>query len=117
MIDGMVFLILMVCILAYTGQTFFSKLFSLHYNGSKTAATPVYAVIYCAVAGIVIWLFAAFRFAPSLATVLLGMLNGAILFLYLLSLLYSSRLGSFSFNSIALIGIVLSVLSILLLSL
>ncbi len=102
MTSVMVLLILIFCILAYTGQTFFSKLFSMQYQGPDAAATPVYATIYCGIAGIIILLLAGFRYEPSPGTVAFGLLNGAILFLYLLSLLYSSRLGPFSFNSIVL---------------
>ena len=102
MTSVIVFLILIFCILAYTGQTFFSKLFSMQYQGPDTAATPIYATIYCSIAGIIILLLAGFHYVPSLGTVIFGLINGAILFLYLLSLLYSSRLGPFSFNSIVL---------------
>ena len=102
MTDVIVLALLILCILAYTGQTFFSKLFSMHYQGPDAAATPVYAVVYCGVAGLLILLRIGLHFTPSLGTVIFGVLNGAILFLYLLSLLYSSRLGPFSFNSIVL---------------
>lgn len=102
MTNAIVILILIFCISAYTGQTFFSKLFSLYYKGPDTAATPVYSTIYCGIAGIIILSLAGFKYEPSFGTVVFGLLNGAILFLYLLSLLYSSRLGPFSFNSIVL---------------
>lgn len=93
---------LIFCILAYTGQTFFSKLFSMNYKGPDTAATPVYATVYCSIAGVIVLLISGFRYAPSRGTVVFGLLNGAILFFYLLSLVCSSRLGPFSFNSIVL---------------
>ncbi len=102
MTNVLVLLILIFCILAYTGQTFFSKLFSMRYRGPGAAATPVYAVIYCGIAGLIILLLAGFRYKPSPGTVIFGLLNGTTLFLYLLSLLHSSRLGPFSFNSIVL---------------
>ncbi len=102
MTNAIVLLILILCILAYTGQTFFSKLFSLYYKGPANAETPVYATIYCGIAGIIIALISGLRYEPSAGTVIFGLLNGAVLFLYILSLLYSSRLGPFSFNSIAL---------------
>lgn len=34
------------CVLCYTGQNFFNKLYSIHYTEPADAVTPVFSVIY-----------------------------------------------------------------------
>lgn len=69
--------------------------------GPEAAASPVYSTIYCAIAGILILLLSGLHFAPSPGTVFFGVLNGVVLFFYLLSLLFASQRGPFALNSVA----------------
>lgn len=98
-----VILVQLICIACYTGQTFFNKLFSLCYKGPEAAATPVYAVLYGALVSAVTLALARFQFAPSKATVLLGCVNGVVLFLYNVGMIHASRTGPYAFQSIVML--------------
>ena len=103
MAKGFIFLILVVCVACYTSQTFFNKLFSVNYNGPASTATPVYAVLYGLIVSIVTLLLAGLHFSPSKETVILGCLNGAILFFYNLGIVHASRTGPYAFHSIVML--------------
>ena len=98
-----VVLMTMVCIACYTGQTFFNKLFSMHYKGPEAAATPVYAVLYGALVSAVTLALVRFQLNPSRETVLLGCINGVVLFLYNLGMIRASRTGPYAFQSIVML--------------
>lgn len=99
----LIVLITVLCIACYTGQTFFNKLFSLHYQGPEAAATPVYAALYGAIVGVVTLFLVRFQAAPSRETVLLGCVNGVVLFLYNLGMIHASRTGPYAFQSIVML--------------
>lgn len=101
--DGFVFFFLIVCIACSLGQTFFNKLFSVNYKGPASAATPVYAVLYGLLVGAVTLCLIGFRLAPSPGTVLLGCINGVVLFLYNLGMIQASRTGPYAFHSIVML--------------
>ena len=103
MLKGFVLLILIICVICYTGQTFFNKLFSVNYRGSESAATPVYAVLYGLIVTTVTLFLADFQFLPSKETVILGCINGSILFLYNLGMIHASRTGPYAFHSIVML--------------
>lgn len=88
------------CVLCYTGQNFFNKLYSLHYTGPSVAATPVFSVIYGLFTGIATLVYNGFRFQPSGITLALGLAGGGTLFLFNLSLINASRSGPYAFQSI-----------------
>lgn len=96
-------LLTVFCVACYTGQTFFNKLFSTRYSGPGEAATPVYAVLYGGLVGAVTLCLVHFRLAPSWETVLLGVANGAVLFLYNLGMIHASRSGPYAFQSIVML--------------
>lgn len=98
-----IFLLTALCITCYTGQTFFNKMFSVHYKGPAAAATPVYAVLYGALVSAVTLSLAQFQLAPSRETVLLGCINGVVLFLYNLGMIHASRTGPYAFQSIVML--------------
>lgn len=98
-----VVLLTVVCIACYTGQTFFNKLFSMHYKGPEAAATPVYAVLYGVLVSAVTLALARFQLNPSRETVLLGCINGVVLFLYNLGMIRASRTGPYAFQSIVML--------------
>lgn len=92
-----------ICVACYTGQTFFNKLFSTHYRGPETAATPVYAVLYGVLVSAVTVFLIRFQISPSKETVLLGCINGVVLFLYNLGMIHASRTGPYAFQSIVML--------------
>lgn len=95
-----IFLLTVICVALYTGQTFFSKLFSPHYRGPQEAATPVYAVLYGVLVSTVTLFLSHFQVTPSKETILLGCINGGVLFLFNLSMIHASRTGPYAFQSI-----------------
>ena len=99
----LIVLITALCIACYTGQTFFNKLFSMRYKGPEAAATPVYAALYGAIVGVVTLFLIRFQAAPSRETVLLGCVNGVVLFLYNLGMIHASRTGPYAFQSIVML--------------
>lgn len=88
------------CVLCYTGQNFFNKLYAIHYPGPAAAATPVFSVIYGLLTGFATLAYNGFRFQPGGMTLVLGMAGGATLFLFNLSLINASRSGPYAFQSI-----------------
>lgn len=96
-------LITVICVACYTGQTFFNKLFSTYYRGPETAATPVYAVLYGVLVSAVTVFLIRFQISPSKETVLLGCINGVVLFLYNLGMIHASRTGPYAFQSIVML--------------
>lgn len=103
MSDGIVVLVLILCILCYTGQTFLNKLFSVTYRGPAAAATPVYAALYGLLVSLVTLCLAHFRLAPTGGTVVLGCLDGVVLFLYNLGMIHAARTGPYAFQSIVML--------------
>lgn len=93
-------LLALFCVLCYTGQSFFNKLYSVSYSGPSSAATPVFACVYGAFVGLVTFVYNGFSFHAAPATLLLGLLNGLILFLFNLASISASRSGPYAFQSI-----------------
>jgi len=89
------------CILCYTFQGLFGKMYSSAYTGEESDATPVFSCIYGVIVGVSVLAVAlGFRFEASLATWGLGIANGLMLFLYNLGVIKASRTGPFSLQSI-----------------
>lgn len=79
-------LLIAMMIVLYACQTLFCRLYNQRYPGEESTSPFVYNVIYGVFVSIVTFAVGKGRFAPSTATVLLGLLNGAVLFGYNLSL-------------------------------
>jgi len=89
------------CILCYTFQGLFGKMYSSSYTGGEREATPVFSCIYGVIVGVSVLAVAlGFRFEAGLATWGLGIANGLMLFLYNLGVIKASRTGPFSLQSI-----------------
>lgn len=95
--------LLVVCIASYTVQSFFSKLYSISYEGPDAAATPVYSILFGLICGAATLAANGFAFSPSTATLLFGLANGVVLFLFNLSMVNASRSGPYAFQSVSLI--------------
>lgn len=89
-------LLIALLVLLYTCQSGFCNLYQRHYPGEKAYSSQVYSVCYGMIVAMATLLFARFSFAPSLATVLLGIFNGVVLVLYNLFLIQASANGPFS---------------------
>ena len=89
------------CILCYTFQGLFGKMYSSSYTGKENDATPVFSCIYGLIVGVSVLAAAlGFRFEASLVTWGMGIANGLMLFLYNLGVIKASRTGPFSLQSI-----------------
>lgn len=94
------FLMCLFCVLCYTGQTFFNKLYSVHYSGPESAATPVFASVYGIVVSAATLAYNSFRLDADGATLLFGIVNGVVLFLFNLAAISAARTGPYAFQSI-----------------
>lgn len=94
-------LLMIACILAYTGQSFFGKLYSISYTGNPLAATPVFSTLYGLIVGISTLAFGAgFHFSASPLTWVLAIINAFVLFIYNLSLVNASRTGPYTLQNL-----------------
>lgn len=90
-------------IVLYSFQTLFCTLFNERYTGSKAASPYVFCVVEAIAITLVSFAFNGFSFAPSGITVLLSVLNAAMLFVYNTSLIAASRRGSYAFLNVAML--------------
>ncbi|MBO5127752.1 MAG: hypothetical protein J6D10_09305 [Clostridia bacterium] len=89
-------LLVVLLILLYTCQSGFANMFQRNYPGDKRYASQVYSVFYGVIVSAATLIFAGFSIHPSLTTVLLGVLNGAVLVTYNAMLIKASAAGPFS---------------------
>lgn len=93
--------LLMTCVMCYVCQGLFGKLYAIHFDGQANDATPVYSTLYGLVVGLgVLAVALGFRLEASSITWTLGLINGAVLFVYNLCIINASRTGPFGFQSI-----------------
>lgn len=100
---GSIVALLALCIACYTGQTFLNRSFSTAYDGPVNTATSVYAALYGFIVSAITLCLMGLRFAPSGTTVLLGCVNGAMLFLYNLGMVHAARTGPYALQSIVML--------------
>ncbi len=89
-------LLVVLLILLYTCQSGFANMFQRNYPGDKRYASQVYSVFYGVIVSLATLIFAGFSIHPSLTTILLGVLNGAVLVTYNAMLIKASAAGPFS---------------------
>ena len=93
-------IILIIILLAgYTAQSFFSKLYSVSYQGKQGCDTPVFSVFYGLIVGLGTLIYNGFSYSPDTFTLIIGILNGATLFFYNISYINSAKRGPYSFQS------------------
>lgn len=89
------------CTLCYVFQGLFGKLFSASYEGESTDATAVFSTLFGGFVGVSVLAVAlGFRLNASPVTWMLGVLNGAVLFVYNLAIINAALTGPFGFQSI-----------------
>lgn len=97
-------LLIALMIVLYSCQTLFCRLYNQRYPGEKATSPFVYNVIYGVFVSAVTFAVGKGRFAPSAATVVLGLLNGAVLFGYNLSLIKATAGGSYAVANLCLLA-------------
>lgn len=86
----------------FTLQSLFCKLFSQKFDsGSADLTATVFSISYGLFTGVVTFLAAGMKFAPSRETLWLGLLNAVALLVYNLSMIQTSRLGPYSFQMLS----------------
>lgn len=93
-------MLVILSVLCYTVQIFFSKMYSISYEGPEAAVTPVFATLFGLVTGVATLVYNGFRFQPGATTLILGLANGVVLFLFNLSSVNAARTGPYAFQSI-----------------
>lgn len=89
-------LLVLLLILLYSFQSGFANMFQRNYPGDKRYASQVYSVFYGVIVSLATLVFAGFSVHPSPTTILLGVLNGAVLVTYNAMLIKASAAGPFS---------------------
>ena len=89
-------LLLILLALIYTFQSLFAKMYSDRYIGEERFSSPVFSVIYGFVIAFCTLAINGFSYHPSLFTLLMGIGNGLVIFLYNLALIEGSRRGPYS---------------------
>lgn len=83
-------------ILLYTMQSFLCRKYSEHYPGAAHMASPVFTIISGLVVAIISFAFTGFSFSAAPLTILLGLINAAMLFGYNTCLIKASLYGPYS---------------------
>ncbi len=93
-------LLIILIILLYSLQTLFCKFYTDRYPGRPELASPVFCILESIAIVLGTLCFNGFRFSASWATVLIGVLNAAMLFGYNTSLIKASARGSYAFMNV-----------------
>lgn len=88
--------IIALVILLYTMQSLFTRLYTDYYPGDKGLTTPVFAVVCGLIVTVVSFIFSGFTFSCGWLTVLLGVINAAILYGYDAFIIKASVTGPYS---------------------
>lgn len=89
-------LIIALVILLYTLQSLFTRLYTDYYPGNKDLTTPVFAVVCGLIVTVVSFIFSGFSFSCGWLTVLLGVINAAVLYGYDAFIIKASGTGPYS---------------------
>ena len=88
--------------LLFSLQSLFCKLYASHTTQTDHAVVPVvFSVCYGGFTALATLCLSGFAFAPTAQTIWMGILNGAMLFLYNFSLIRASDQGSYAFTLIS----------------
>ena len=94
----MLYGLLVLLTFVFAGQSLFCRLYSEAYRGpDKGVASTVYSIVYGLVVGLLTLAMNGFSFAPSAATVGLGLLNAFMLYMFNASMVNGSVRGSYGF--------------------
>lgn len=96
-------LFIIVVIVLYSLQTLFCKLYSDKFKGKKELITPVFCILESAAIVLISLAFNGFRFNISLQTLIIGVINAAVLFGYNSSLIAAGARGSYAFLNVAML--------------
>ena len=109
----MLALLVVLIVFAFSFQSLFCKLYTQNYKGSDSDCPVVFSTVYGLIIGIATFAYAGFKFAPSLITVVFGVINSITLFGYNFSLVEAAKKGPYSFLNISMLvgGIIIPMIS------
>ena len=92
------FLLILLLILIYTGQSFFCKLYTKYYPGDADATTPVFSVVsgFTTALAALVFALCALPFHWNWQIIVLGVLNSVVLAIYNFSMVKASGCGPYS---------------------
>ena len=93
-----------IVILLYTMQSFLCRKYSEHYPGNSDMASLVFTIISGAIVALISFIFTGFSFSASPLTILLGILNAAVLVGYNTCLIKASQNGPYSILMVFLVA-------------
>ena len=96
-------LLISVVIILYSFQTLFCKLFTDKYPGKPELSSPVFGVLEGLFIAVFTFACGGFVFSASPFTIIMGILNAAMLFGYNTSLIAASKKGSYAFMNVVLL--------------
>ena len=88
--------IIALVVLLYTMQSLFTRFYTDHYPGDKSLTTPVFAVVCGLIVTAVSFIFSGFKFSCGWETILLGLVNAAVLYGYDAFIIKASCTGPYS---------------------
>ena len=89
-------IIIALIIFLYTAQSLFTRMYTDHYPCDKSLTTPVFAVVCGVVVTVISFIFSGFSFSCGWLTILLGLINAAILYGYDAFIIKASTTGPYS---------------------
>lgn len=96
-------LLITLLILLYSFQTLFCKLYADNYPGKHELSTPVFCLLESIAIAVISFGFAGFKFEMSPITLILGIANGIVLFVYNTSVIGAGDRGSYAFMNVAML--------------
>ena len=97
-------LLIAVIILLYSFQTLFCRLYNNCYPGRSATAPFVYNVFYGVFVSLATLVITSFRFSPSPSTVMYGLMNSVVLFMYNIMLIKATETGSYAIANLSLLA-------------
>ncbi|MBQ8893627.1 MAG: hypothetical protein IJ043_04380 [Clostridia bacterium] len=97
-------LLIFIIILMYSFQTLFQTYFTKAYPGRGELVTPIFCVLESVAIVLITLCFIGFGFQASWPTIVIGVVNGALLFGYNHTLMKASTKGSYAFMNVMMIS-------------
>lgn len=99
----MTFPIIVTFVVLASFQTLFCTLYSSSFVKRRDLATPVFCILQSIIIALMSLAFNAFRFNLSLPTLIIGVLNAAVLFGYNVSIIAAGSRGSYAFMNVSML--------------
>ncbi len=99
----LIVLLIALMIVCYTVQSLFAKYFAIHYDGSDSVASLVFATVFGFFIAAATFFTGGMTFSPSPLTIALGCANAVVLVVYQLALIGASMRGSYAITNLCML--------------